>query len=352
MAQGRLREAERIYEQALRLATEQGDPVWGTADLYVGLSELHRERNDLDAATRLLLTSKELGEHAGLLDTRHRWYVALARIKEAQGDLDGSLDLLDEAERQYVGGADPDVRPIAGQRTQVWVAQGRVDEALGWVRERNLSVDDDPAYLREFEHITLARVLIARYAKDREDRSLQDAVGLLERLLHAAEAGGRTGSVIEVLVLLALADGVRGDTPRALAPLERALILAEPENYVRVFVDEGTPMAGLLAEGAAQGIMPDYTRRLLAAFDAEAPTSDRTPSLPPTTSAQTLIEPLSQREMEVLHLIAQGLSNHEIGERLYLALSTVKGHIRMIFGKLDVQRRTEAVARARDLGLL
>ena len=133
----------------------------GTADLYVGLSELHRERDDLDAATQLLLRSKELGEHFGLPETRYRWYVAMARIKEAQGDLDGALDLLDEAERQYVESPDPDVRPVAALKARVWVAQGRLTEALGWARERGLSVDDDLSYLREFEHITLARVLIA-----------------------------------------------------------------------------------------------------------------------------------------------------------------------------------------------
>ena len=194
IAQGRLHEAVRIHEQAFRLATEQGAPVWGTADLHVGLSELHRERNDLEAALQELLRSKELGEHAGMPDTRHRWYVVMARIKEAQGDLDGALELFDEAERQYVMGADPEVRPIAALKTQVWVAQGRLAEAEGWVRERNLSVDDELSYLREFEHLTLARVLIARYRAEQDDRSLIDqANGLLERLLAAAEAGRADG---------------------------------------------------------------------------------------------------------------------------------------------------------------
>jgi LuxR family maltose regulon positive regulatory protein len=285
-------------------------------------------------------------------DTRHRWYVTMARIQQAQGDLDGALDLLDEAERQYVIGPDPEVRPIAALKTRVLVAQGRLGEALGWARERNLSVDDDLAYLREFDHLTLARVLIARYTREREERDIVEAMALLGRLLGSAESGERTGSVIEILVMQALMHEARGDVPRALVPLKRALILAEPERYARVFIDEGVPMARLLSEAAARGITPDYTARLLTAFAAEAPTSEFEPSLPPTLAAQPLIEPLSQRELEVLRLIAQGLSNHEIGERLYLTLSTVKGHNRVIFGKLDVQRRTEAVARARDLGLL
>src|SRR5215210_200010 len=349
IAQGRLHEAVRTYERSLRLATEHGEPVWGTADLYVGLSELHRERDDLEAATELLMRSKELGEHFGLPEMRYRWYVAMARIKEAQGDLDGALDLLDEAERQYVESPDPDVRPVAALKTRVLVTQGRLVEALGWVRERGLSAHDDLSYLREFEHITLARVLIARYNRDRAERSIHEAMGLLERLLQAAEEGERTGSVIEILVLQALAHEARGDITRALVSLEPALTLAEPEGYVRVFVDEGRPMAQLLSEAAAHGIMPAYTTKLLAVLESEEQKSEEGSHRFPTES---VVEPLSQRELEVLRLIAQGLSNREISERLFLVLSTVKGHNQAIFGKLSVQRRTEAVARARELGLL
>jgi LuxR family maltose regulon positive regulatory protein len=318
----------------------------------VGLGELHRERGDLEAANQHLLRSKELDEHGGLPETRYRWYVAMARIKEAQGDLDGALDLLDEAERQYVESPDPDVRPVAALKTRVWVAQGRLTEALGWTRERGLSAHDDLSYLREFEHITLARVLLARYKSDREECYIHEAMGLLERLLKAAEEGGRMGSVIEILVLQALAHEAQGNIPPALAPLERALTLAEPEGYVRLFVDEDTPMAHLLSEAAAHGITPDYTARLLAVFEAEEHKSEDESHLPPVLPAQSLVEPLSHRELEVLRLIAQGLSNREISQRLFLALSTVKGHNRIIFSKLMVQNRTEAVARTRELGLL
>jgi LuxR family maltose regulon positive regulatory protein len=349
IAQGRLHEAVRTYERSLRLATEHGEPVWGTADLYVGLSELHRERDDLEAATELLMRSKELGEHFGLPETRYRWYVAMARIKEAQGDLDGALDLLDEAERQYVESPDPDVRPVAALKARVLVTQGRLVEALGWVREQGLSAHDDLSYLREFEHITLARVLLARYKSDREEHSIHEAMQLLECLLQAAEEGGRMGSVIEILMLQALAHEAQGNIPLALAPLERALSLAEPEGYVRVFVDEGRPMAGLLSEAAAHGIMPAYTTKLLAVLESEEHKSEEGSHRFPTES---VVEPLSQRELEVLRLIARGLSNREISQRLFLALSTVKGHNRIIFSKLMVQRRTEAVARARELGLL
>ena len=204
MPQGRLREAVSAYERSLQFATEQGEPVLrGTADLYVGLSELHLEQGDLQAATQHLRTSEELGEQAALDAYQYRSRVAKARLKEAQGDLDGALDLLDDAERVYTGGVIPDVHPIAALKIRVRVRQGRLTEALGWARERGLSVEDDLSYLREFEHITLVRVLVARYRSDREERPILEAMGLLERLLQAAEAGERTGSVIEILVLQA-----------------------------------------------------------------------------------------------------------------------------------------------------
>ena len=148
----------------------------------------------------------------------------------------------------------------------MWVAQGRLGEALGWAREQGLSVSDDLSYLREFEHITLARVLLARYKSDRADRSILEAMGLLERLLQAAEEGERTGSVIEILVLQALAHHVQGDIPAALVPLQRALTLAEPEGYVRIFVDEGPPMAVLLEAAAKHRIAPNYVRQLLSSL--------------------------------------------------------------------------------------
>jgi LuxR family maltose regulon positive regulatory protein len=353
VAQGRLHEAVSAYEQSLRLAMEQGGPVQPVmSDMYLGLSGLHREQGDLEAAIQHLLRSEELGEQAALPDWQYRCCLAQARIKEDQGDLDGALDLLHEAERLYFRTPLPNVRPVAALKARVWIAQGRLTEALAWARERGLSVDDDLSYLREFEHVTLARVLIAKYKRDRANRSILEAMGLLERLLKAAEEGGRMGSVIEILVLQALAHEAQGNIPLALLPLERALALAEPEGYIRIFVDEGIPMAQLLSATAAHGIMPDYIGKLLAVIEAEEYKREDRSYLPPAPPAQPLIEPLSQRELEVLQLIAQGLSNREISERLFLALSTVKGHNRIIFGKLQVQRRTEAVARARELGLV
>jgi LuxR family maltose regulon positive regulatory protein len=348
--QGRLREAIRTYEQSLRLAMEQGETVLrGTADLYLGLSGLDFEQGDLEAARQHLLKSEELGVPAALPDWPYRRCVAKARMAEARGEYDDALDLLDEAERLYYRSPVPDVRPVTALRTLVWARQGRLAEALGWARERGLSVADDLSYLGEFEYIVLARVLIAEFKTERVDHSILEAMGLLERLLRAAEEGGRMGRVIEILELQALAHQAQGDVSAALQPLQRSLKLAEPEGYVRIFVDEGTPMARLFSEAADYGITPEYTGKLLAAFEAETRKGEDESYSPP---APPLNEPLSQRELEVLQLIARGLSNREIGERLYLALDTVKGHNRRIFGKLSVGRRTEAVAKARSLGIL
>ena len=343
-AQGRLREAERIYEQALQLAAGQGESMPPkTADLYVGMSELRRERNDLDGAVQDLLKSKELGAHSGLSQNRYRWYVAMARIKEAQGDFGGALDLLDEAERLYIRSPDPYVRPVAALKARVWIRQGRLTEVLEWAREAGLSSGDDLSYVREFEHITLARVLIARYTSDRVDSAIHEAMSLLERLLQAADEGGRMGSVIEILVLQALAYEAQSNDALALAPLSRALVLAEPEGYVRIFVDEGTSVAVLLEKAAKHGIAPNYVRHLLTALGKA---EDRTPG------NQVMIEPLSERERDVLRLLATDLTGPEIARELMVSPSTMRTHTSHIYGKLGVNSRRAAVRRAEELALL
>jgi len=344
IAQGRLHDAQRTYQQALPLAGRPGAPVLrGTPDIYVGLSGICREQNDLNAATQHLLTSQALGESAGLPQYRYRWRVAMARIRQAQGDLDGALDLLGEAERLYVSDFLPNVRPVAALKTRVWIAQGRLADAFGWAREQGLSVDDDLSYLREFEHLTLARALLAEYSLDHTDRSIDGARGLLERLRQAAEAGGRTGSVVEILVLQALADQAEVDLPAALVPLKRALTLAEPEGYVRMFVDEGPSMAALLAEAAKQPIAANYIHQLLMAFG-------RAEGRPP--AKQTLIEPLTRRELELLRLLATSLTGPEIADKLMVSLNTMRTHTRNVYTKLEVTDRRAAVRRAEELGLL
>jgi LuxR family maltose regulon positive regulatory protein len=223
------------------------------------------------------------------------------------------------------------------------VEQGRSDEALGWARAQGLSANDDLSYLREFEHVTLARVLLAQSGRDRADRSPREPLDLLGRLLRAAEEGQRTGSVIEILVLQALAHQMRGDIPAALVPLGRALTLAEPEGYVRVFVDEGPLMAALLEAVANIGTTPGYVRQLLAAFG-------RGVALAPIR--QALVEPLSERELEVLRLLASDLDGPEIARELVVSLHTVRSHTKNIYAKLGVNNRRAAVSRAAEIGLV
>ncbi len=343
MILGHLHEAESACEHALRLAADHGEPLpLGTEDVYTAISKLHRERGDLEAAVLDLAAGKKLGEQVELPDWQYRWCIAQARLNETQGDLDGALDLLHEAERLYVRTPLPVVRPIAAMKARVLVGQGRLAEALAWARERGLSVDDALSYQREFEHVTLARVLIACYKSDRVETSIHEAMGLLERLLKAAEAGVRTGSVIEILVLQSLAYEAQGDIPHALVSLERALTLAEPEGYQRIFVDEGPPMAGLLREAANHGTAPTYVSQLRAAFGKAEDTTPLT---------QLLIEPLSKRELEVLRLLGTELSGPEIAQELLVSLNTMRTHTKNIYNKLGVNNRRAAVRRAEELNL-
>ena len=183
-----------------------------------------------------------LGERIGLPQFPYRWRVARARLREAEGNLAGAVGLLEEAELVYVGDYSPNVRPVAAQRARVLVAQGRIDEALDWARAQHLAPDDELAYVREYEHVTLARILM--HQPDASGTALRTARGLLDRLRVAAEEGGRFGTLIEILTLQALAHHAKHgqhDVLGPLAPLVRALRLAEPEGYVRVFVGEGAP---------------------------------------------------------------------------------------------------------------
>jgi LuxR family maltose regulon positive regulatory protein len=344
LAQGRLGDAMRTYEHGLQRTPETGETVpRGTADMHVGMSEVHRERNDLLGAAQDLLRSQELGEFAGMAQNSYRWRVSMARIHRAQGDLDGAARLLDEAERLYTSDYYPNVRPIPAMRARVRAAQGQLGEALDWVRQRGLSVDDDLTYLSEFEHITLARVLLAQHAIDRAEVPIDSAARLLARLLPEAEEGGRSASVVEVLVLQALAHQSRGDVPAALEPLQRALVLAEPEGYVRVFADEGEPMAMLLRAAEKRGILRSYVRLILSATNEARGT---------TPVGQPLPDPLSERELDVLRLLATELDGPAIARRLFVSLNTMRTHTKSIYTKLDVNSRREAVRRAEELDLL
>lgn len=353
ITQGRLREAMSIYERGLQLAIKQGTPALrGAADMHVGMSGLYYERNDLNTAEQHLLKSREFGEFNGLPKNPYRWRVAMARIQEAQGELDQALDLLDEAEPLYVSDFAPNVQPIRALKARVWVKQGELEKALDWARERKLSIEEEPSYLREFELITYARILLSQYQSDGSISLLHDAMGLLERLFKAADEGGRIGSVLEILILQALAHQLQEDIAATLSSLERALRLAEPEGYVRMFVDEGTAMEALLRKAATSNILPDYAGRLLSAFEAERKGLDveTLPSAAPVSGS--LIEPLSQRELDILRLFKTELSGPEIAQELVIALSTVRTHTKSIYNKLNVNSRRGAVKRAVELGLI
>jgi LuxR family maltose regulon positive regulatory protein len=342
IVQGRPGEAMRTYQQTLRLASAPAGPALrGTADMYVGMSEIHVERDELAAARQCLLTSAELGEHLGLPQNAYRWRVAMARLHEAEGDLDGALELLEDAEQRYVSDFFPDVRPVAALRARLQVRRGNLAEALRWAQDRQLSVDDELSYLHEYEHLTLVRVLLGQYQQHRAEHSIRQAGELISRLLAAAEAGGRTGRVIELLVLSAISQQLQGNTRAGLVPLERALTLAEPEGYLRTFLDEGEPMAALLA--AVHRATPNYLRRLRTGVAKAAGSPSAGPAL---------IEELSDRERDVLRLLATDLSGPQIARELVVSLNTVRTHTKSIYTKLAVNSRRAAVRRAAELELL
>jgi LuxR family maltose regulon positive regulatory protein len=231
----------------------------------------------------------------------------------------------------------------AAWQSRIWLAQGNLEAAAQWVRERGLVPDEAPTYFDGFEYISFARILIAQGRRD-------ETTKLLQFMLEAAEEGGATTRMIEIMILQTLACQAGGDTDQAMKTLERALTLAEPRGYCRIFVDEGPSVASLLYKALDRGIAPDYVRRLLAAFPIDEP-AQVIPS-ESQVSQFAYVEPLSERETEILKLIAEGLTNPEIANRLFLSLHTVKTHTRNIYSKLDVHNRTEAVARARVVGLL
>jgi LuxR family transcriptional regulator, maltose regulon positive regulatory protein len=347
LTQGRLGDAMTSYETALQLAREQTPQVLrGIPDMHVGMSTILYERGDLEAAIAQLELGAARGDAAGLPKYRYRSRLAMAQVRQAQGDLAGAAVLLDEADHFFVADMGPVVRPVPAMRARVWLQQGKVAEALTWARGAGLSTEDDVSYLREYEHITLARTLLAQHRRHRQEQPLRDASALLARLLEAADAGGRTGSVIEILMLQAQAYRAHGDVSDAGASLERALLLAEPEGYARLFVDEGATMAGLLEAIASRESVRVYARRLLTLFGASgaAMSSDEL--------SAGLAEPLSDREREVLRLLATELSGPEIARMLVVSLNTVRTHTKRIYTKLGVNSRRAAVVRAQELGEL
>ena len=353
LTQGHLGWALATFEQGLQLATAKpGVVVRGTLDMYVGMSQILLERDDVPGALRLIGRSQELGEHLGLPQNAYRWRRVLALATARQGDLAGALELVGQAQYVHSGDFSPDVAPLPALKARLDAATGDIEPAMAWAREHSISVEDELSYFHEYDHITLARVLLARFDADRSQSALNAAVDLLERLLLAAEEGGRTASVIEILVLQSLALQ-RKATGRGemLEPLLRAMSLAEPEGHVRVFAAEGSRLRALLQQLARQQPASAYLRRLIEACVLQLATGETTPPSVPAT-ARALLDPLSDRELDVLRLLGSDLDGPELARHLSVSLNTLRTHTKNIYAKLGVNSRRAAVRRASELNLV
>lgn len=327
-ADNQLSLAATTYKRGLELVGDGPQRI--ACEAHLGLARIAYQQNDLEAALAHGQLCLNLTQQMEGVDTVVSHGIFLARLKMAHGDAAGAAAVLAEAEtfaRQH--GYTHQLSAVAAAQVQTLLQLGNLPAAAYLAGTHGLP-------------ISLARVRLAQ-----GDASA--ALAALEPWRRRVEIKGWADEQLRVMLLQAVAHQALGEIDEAAAALGEALALAEPNGFVRLFVDEGAPMAQLLSAAAASGIRPDYVAKLLAAFDAGEQTHDGKSSPEPS---QALIEPLSPRELEVLRLIAQGLSNSEIGEKLFLALSTVKGHNRVLFGKLQAQRRTEAIARARELGLL
>ncbi len=350
LAQGRLRDATAVYRDGLGLSTSRsGPPLRGTADMHVGLSDVLLEIGDLDGALEHLHQSAELGEHNGLAQHPYRSRLAMARLHAARGDVDGAVALLDEAEAVYTTDFSPSIRPIPAVRAGLLADHGNLDEPMAWVRARGLSADDDLSYVGEFEHVTMARVLLAEFRAEQSTQSIVDAIRLLERVSVEVEADGRCGDLLEVLVLLALAEDARGDRPAAVAHLERAIALAEPEGYVRLLLDALPWIQPLLEAVATGGRSGTYAHRLLDTLETVGASTHHAVR---RSTPQPLIDPLSGRELDVLRLLTSELTGPEIASELMISVNTMRTHTKSIYSKLGVTSRRAAVRHAEELQLL
>ena len=351
-AQGRLGAAQRTYQRGLEVAAGTGSPPT-VGMVHVGLAEVHYERDELAAATEHARVGIEQCRRLAYAPAIVAGYISLARIRQAGGDLLGALAAVDEA-GLVMPHALVDLRfPLAAVRARLVLAAGNLTEAADWLRSRGVAVDDEPVYRREPEYRALARLLLVEH-------NPTAALELLQRWQALAAAQGRPVGVLRLRVLAALAHEAAGDRPAALAALADSLVLAAPEGYLRVFLDEGAPMAGLLhelmtgrrLERFGAGPVPRaFLSRLADAFER-----DGTPVLSPAgrgaVTPPGMLHPLSTREHEVLTLLATGHPNRAIAAELFITVDTVKRHISHVFEKLGVANRTQAVARAHDLGLL
>jgi LuxR family transcriptional regulator, maltose regulon positive regulatory protein len=353
-AQGRLDAAAGTYQEELEITAPRGRPAVPAAGIaMVGVGEVAYQRNELEAAARQVTEGIERCRQLTYTLPLATGLAVLAWIRQAQGDHAGALEAMGEAGRVAPGPAVPGLlNPVPAQRARLLLAQGEVTPAARWTEERGLAPDDDPGYPREPEYLVLARVLLA------QDDPAQ-ALALLGRLRAAAAAQGRTGSVIEIQALRALALAAAGDQDAAVDTLAQALMLGCPRGYVRVFADEGPPMAALVAllvaaqkadQAAARGVPLGCLARVLRAFGEQPAAAGAGRAA--AAAVPGLVERLTARELEILALLAAGTPNPRIAAQLVVSLDTVKKHVSHVLGKLGAANRTEAVARARQLGLI
>ena len=343
---GKLHQAEALYRELMTLVNSGGmSQSVMTGLLYALWSEILCHWNDIDSAFQLVSRGVELSKHENDVANLAWIHNALVKVLFARGDLTRAKETILKLEK---AAGESNVPPwiastTAAWQARIWLTEGNLDAAKQWIQERLLNLDDELQFAREAEHIVFARIFAAQ-------GDLQDAINLLERLTKKAEDGDRITRRIEMYLVQALAVKELGDTDKAMTILSKGLSLAESRGHIRLFVDEGPPMACLLYEAASRGIAPEYVSRLLTAFpvaelEQAGPSETQTPE-------PDLIEPLSEREIEVLQLIAEGLTNRQIASRLFLSLNTVKAHTRNIYGKLNVHSRTQAIARSQALGIL
>jgi LuxR family maltose regulon positive regulatory protein len=344
--QGKLHEASQLFRQVLDWGGNQRAPLYPVGQAYVGMGGLVQEWNEFEAAESHLRTGVAYCERGGYTRYAMLGNLSLARIMAARGDTKSMLDLVGRAEQLAKRtGVQGFTSRVAAQRVRLWLMPTvrNITPAFEWLSSCGIHPDDQPHYSSEFEYLTLARVLIAQNREHPGGRDDRPTLRLLDQLLHMAESAGRTQSVIEVLVLSALAWQASGELDKAIDALERALAVAEPENYLRLFLDEGSLMATLLRMLVSHQVHPEYATRLLREFDQRDSMGD---------GKAALGESLTEREMQVLRLLAAGMSNSDIADHLVITLTTVKAHARNIFRKLDVENRTQAASRARELNLL
>jgi LuxR family maltose regulon positive regulatory protein len=344
--QGRLEQALEICQQQMQLAAEKGMGQTGVVGWLSSIwGEALVEVNNLDAALAKANRGVDLTERSGDIMMLGWSYPSLIRVLISRGDLAGAQETIQRMEKISQGENTPPwiMSTMAAWQARIWLAQDKHEAVTKWLLECGLDIDGKLTYLHELEYMVLARILIAQ-------RRMDDAIRLLSRLLDGAEIGGRTSRVIEINILQALARQAQGDIDQAMAALERALNDAKTGGFIRTFIDEGPPMSYLLKETLNRGIAPEYVRWLLGAFPVDEP--ERTIPSKRQSKGSDLLEQLSEREIEVLQLIAEGLTNSEIAARLYLSLNTVKVHTRNIYGKLGANNRTQAVVKGRKLGIL